>query len=1016
MEPGAETVGRLLRERRQRAGLTQQEVAARAGLSLRALRDIEQGRVRRPRAASVRRLAAVVGTGDETAAQTSRLWVGTLGPLVVRRGGTDLPVSSPMQRRLLGLLALNAGRTVASGEIVDVLWADQPPKNCLKLVHGHVARLRRLLEPERRRRDQPAVIVRRGTGYQLVLAADQLDLARFGEQVALARQAQAAGRTGEALRLWADALTGWRGRALSDVEGMADHPALLAAAQRRLDTTLRYADLALQCGQHREAAEQLRGLAHDQPLHEGVHARLMLALAGAGQQAAALTLYAGIRDRLGYELGVEPGAELRGAHLRVLRQELTLGSDGRQQLAVPAERALPVPGQLPADVATFTGRALYLHRLDTLLPSAGEPAAAVVVSAIDGAAGVGKTALAVHWAHRVRDRFPDGQLYVNLHGFHRDKPATSPAEALRGFLDALGVPPHRVPADLQAQAGLYRSLLADRRILVLLDNARDADQVRPLLPGSPGCLVVVTSRNQLPGLVAAEGAHPMTLDLLTSGEAVDLLARRLGPHRVAAEPRAVDSIVSSCARLPLALAIVAARAVTRPDLSLTALAAELHDSRRGLDAFAVGDAATDVRAVLSWSYAALSRPAARLFALLGIHAGPDLALPAAASACGLPVHRVRPLLAELAGAHLVAEQGAGRYACHDLLRAYAAELARGLGEAEIRAARNRVFDHYLRAAHTADRLLETYRPQIALPESQPGVAAVPLVDNGQALDWFTAERRVLMAAIAQAAETGFDTYAWRLAWTLADFLDRQGFWPDLVAVERAALAAAGRLADPSAEAHSRRDLATGCIRLGRYDEARAELARALDLFARVGDHAGEAYTHLTISYSYDQQGDPEGAMESTRRGLELYRLAGDLAGQARALNGIGWDHTQLGEHQRALDYCRQALALQQEAGDREGQPYTWDSLGYAHHHLGDHRDAIACYERALALYREFGNRYGEADTLVNAGDTHLAAGDHDRARQAWQQALQIRLELGLPDAAEVRTKLSAVLTDAGRSG
>jgi tetratricopeptide (TPR) repeat protein len=478
----------------------------------------------------------------------------------------------------------------------------------------------------------------------------------------------------------------------------------------------------------------------------------------------------------------------------------------------------------------------------------------------------------------------------------------------------------------------------------------------------------------------------------------------------------VDSIVSSCARLPLALAIVAARAVTRRDLSLAALADELRSSRRGLDAFAVGDATTDLRAVLSWSYAALSRPGARLFALLGIHAGPDIALPAAASACGLPVHRVRPLLAELAGAHLVAEHGPGRYAFHDLLRAYAAELAGSLGEAEVRAARNRVFDHYLRSAHTADRLLETYRPQIEPPEPQPGVAVVSLVDNGQALDWFTTERRVLMAAIAQAADTGFDAYAWRLAWTLADFLDRQGFWPDLVAVERTALAAAGRLADPLAEAHARRDLATGYIRLGRYDEARAELARALDLFARVGDHAGEAYTHITISYSYDQQDNPEGAMESTRRALDLYRLAGDRAGQARALNGIGWDHTRLGEHRRALDYCRQALALQQEAGDREGQPYTWDSLGYAHHHLGDHRDAIACYERALALYREFGNRYGEADTLVNAGDTHLAAGDRERARQAWQRALQIRVELGLPDAGEVRAKLAGLLTDAGRSG
>jgi DNA-binding SARP family transcriptional activator/tetratricopeptide (TPR) repeat protein/DNA-binding XRE family transcriptional regulator len=1007
MEPGAETVGRLLRERRRRAGLTQQEVAARAGMSLRALRDIEQGRVRRPRAASLRRLAAAVGMADADDEPRSRLWVGALGPLLVRRGDTEVKLSSPAQRRLLGLLALHAGRSVAAGQIVDVLWADHPPKNSLKLVHGHVARLRRLLEPERQRRGTPAVILRRGTGYQLGLAADQLDVAQFAGLVARAKQAQADGRPPDALRLWAQALACWRGPVLSDVDGLADQPAVLAAGDRRLDAVLGYADLAVECGQYREAAEQLRGLAHDHPLHEGVHARLMLALAGAGQQAAALTLYAGIRDRLGYELGVEPGAELRAAHLRVLRQELT----------TPAGQALPVPAQLPADVVTFTGRAEYLGRLDALLPPTAGPATAVVISAIDGTAGIGKTALAIHWAHRVRHRFPDGQLYVNLHGFHPDKAAVGPAEALRGFLDALGVPPQRVPADQQARAGLYRTLLADRRVLVVLDNARDAGQVRPLLPGSPGCLVVVTSRNQLPGLVAADGAQPMTLDLLTPAEARDLLARRLTPGRVSGEPRAVDAIVDACARLPLALSIVAARAVTCPDLSLTALAAQLRDSYQGLDAFAVGDPAIDVRAVLSWSYAALGRPAARLFRLLGVHPGPDVAPPAAASLCGLPVERVRPLLAELARAHLVAEHVPGRYTFHDLLRAYAAECAREVdADAELRAARNRVFDHYLRAAHAADRLLETYRPQIALPPPQPGVADVPLADHGQALGWFTAEQPVLTAAIAQAAAAGFDLYAWRLAWTLTDFLDRQGHWQELVAIERAALAAAGRLGDRSAEAHARRDLATGHIRLGRSDDARAELARALDLFAAVGDHAGQAYTHLTTSYLYDQRGDPGAALGPSQQALGLYRLAGDRAGQARALNGIGWDYTQLGEHRRALDYCREALALQQETGDREGEPYTWDSLGYAHQHLGDHRDAIACYTRALQLYREFGNRYGEADTLVNAGDTHRAAGDREAALAAWRRALDIRVELGLPDADGIRARLLEVRGEEGQVG
>lgn len=1007
MEPAAEPVGRLLRERRQRAGLTQQEVAERAGMSLRALRDIEHGRVRRPRAASVRRLAAAVGVDEDLRAPTARLWVGVLGPLLVRLGETEVTVSSPMQRRLLGLLATNAGRTVPAVEIADVLWGGDPPKNSHRLVHGHVARLRRLLEPGRARRGTPEVIVRRGTGYQIVLAADQLDVARFGDLVAQAGRAVADGQPAQALQLWEEAFACWRGPVLSDVDGLADQPAVLAAGQRRLDAALAYADLAVRCGQYRQAADLLRGLAHEQPLHEGVHARLMLALAGAGEQAAALSLYAGIRDRLGYELGVEPGAELRDAHLRVLRQELT----------TPAGQAHPVPAQLPADVVSFTGREEYLRRLDALLPATGEPAGAVVVVAIDGTAGVGKTALAVHWAHRVRHRFPDGQLYVNLHGFHPDKAATGPAEALRGFLDALGVPPQRIPPDPQAQAGLYRSLLAGRRMLVVLDNARDANQVRPLLPGSPGCVVLITSRNQLPGLVAAEGAHPMTLDLLSTAEAWHLLCRRLGAGRVSAEPDAVTAIIASCARLPLALSIVAARAVARPDLALAALAEQLHhapsaparSTPRGLDAFAVGDAATDVRAVLSWSYAALGTPAARLFRLLGVPTGPDIAPPAAASLCGLPVEQTLALLAELARAHLVAERIPGRYAFHDLLRAYAAELAgEGESEVELRAARNRVFDHYLRAAYAADQLLETYRPRIDLPQPQPGVAAVPLSDNSQALDWFAAERPVLLAAVAQAAATGFDAYAWRLAWALADFLDRQGHWHDLVAIERTALAAANRLGDRAAEAHARRDLALGYVRLGRFASAHTELSRALDLFAAVGDYTGQAYTHQTISYSYDQQGDPRTALGPAAQALRLFQLAGDRAGQARALNGIGWNYTQLGEHRRALEYCQQALALQEETGDREGQPYTWDSLGHAHHHLGGHHDAIACYQRALELYREFGNRYGEADTLVNMGDSHLAMGDREAAHEAFRRALQIRVELGLPDADAVRARLAGL--------
>jgi DNA-binding SARP family transcriptional activator/DNA-binding XRE family transcriptional regulator/Tfp pilus assembly protein PilF len=965
-----EGVGRVLREHRRRAGLTQQQVAQRAGLSLRALRDIEQGRVRRPRSVTVQRLAAVVGAAD-----AGPPWVGVLGPLQVRRGAAEVAVTSPMQRRLLGLLALHAGRTVPTTEVVDALWGDQPPKNCLKLVHGHVARLRRVLP-----------VLRQGNGYRLDL---DTDLSRFDQLVSEARASSdlrtLAGSPSDRLHgmgLWAEALDCWRGPVLADVDGLGDRPAAVAAGQRRIDAALAYADLAVESGQYGAAVERLRGLAHDHPLHEAVHARFMLALAGAGQQAAALSAYAGIRDRLGYELGVEPGAELRAAHLRVLRQEVPQ----------PAPPAMPVPAQLPADVSTFTGRERYLRQLDALLTGAR----AVVISAIGGTAGIGKTTLAVHWGHRVRSRFPDGQLYVNLRGFGREARPVPSQEALRGFLDALGVPSHRIPADLQAQTGLYRSLVADRRMLILLDNARDADQVRPLLPGSAGCLVVVTSRNQLPGLVAAEGAHPMTLDVLTPAEARRLLARRLRAERVAREPSALNDIAESCAYLPLALSIVAARAATSPDRSLGSLAAELRDARSCLDALAVGDAATDVRAVLSWSYASLSDRAARLFRLLGVHTGPDVGVSAAASLCGEPPDRVRPLLDELTRAHLVDEHVPGRYAYHDLLRAYTMELVETSDERT--PALRRVHDHYLHTAYAADRLVDPYRPAIALAPPQPGVTVDRLADHEQALEWFAAEEPVLLGMVRQ-------TESAQLAWTLTDYLDRQGHWSELAAVQQTALAAAERAGDHCGRAHAHRDLAAAYTRLGRFDDARAHLAEAFDLFAAEGDFVGQAYTDLTLCWVFDRLGDHQSSLDTSRRALELYRRGGDRAGEARTLNGIGWDYTQLGDHRRALDYCEQALAVQQEIGDRDGQPYTWDSLGFAHHHLGDHDQAVACYQRALEEYREFGNRYGEADTLVNLGDTRHAAGDVAAAREAWQRALDIRVELSYKDTSDLRAKL-----------
>jgi tetratricopeptide (TPR) repeat protein len=683
----------------------------------------------------------------------------------------------------------------------------------------------------------------------------------------------------------------------------------------------------------------------------------------------------------------------------------------REQIAgrpVPSRRRrLAIPAQLPPDVSAFTGRVQYLADLDKLLPSHGpDTTAAVVISAIGGTAGVGKTALAVHWAHQVRDQFPDGQLYVNLRGFDPSGQAMDPALAVRGFLDALEVPPARIPTDPDAQAALYRSLLVDKRMLILLDNARDSTQVRPLLPGAPGCLVVVTSRNQLTSLIAAHSAYPLTLDLLTPNEAWELLAHRLGAERVTAEPDAVEEIITQCARLPLALTLVAAHATLRPHSALDALAEELRNTGHRWQTLAGDDPATDIQAVFSWSYRSLPTPAARLFRLLGLHPGPDIGVLAAASLAAVPVERVRPLLAELTRANLLTEPTHGRYTLHDLLRAYAADLTRTVDPDDQRdAAIHRMLDHYLYTGHAASRLLQTHRDLAALVVAQPGVTPETLTDRAEAMAWFTTEHRVLAAALQQAAATGFGTHAWQISWTLGEFLDLQGNWHEAALIHEAAIDAAQHAGDKAGAAFCHRSLGRTYRRLDRYDEAYTHLRRALKLLDELGDRDGQAHAHLGLSVVLDEQGRHLEALDHARRALELFRATDNRAGQATALNTIGWFQAQLGDYPQALTECQQALTLHHELGNLREEAATWDSIGYAYQHLGQYVKAVASYQHAVQMFRDLSDRYNEAEILNRLGDTHHAAGTPEGAREAWQQALTILTDLDHPDADTVRAKI-----------
>lgn len=671
----------------------------------------------------------------------------------------------------------------------------------------------------------------------------------------------------------------------------------------------------------------------------------------------------------------------------------------------PSSSSGLVPRQLPVIGRHFIGRLDEAVVLDELSASMEESLTAAV-AAVDGMAGVGKTAFAVHWARTRADRFPDGQLYVNLRGFDPRQPPTSSAEALRGFLDALQVRPERVPATVEAQAAMYRSLLAGRRVLVVLDNARDLEQVRPLLPGAAGCMAIVTSRNRLTGLVAAEGARPVTLAPLSRTEAEQLLTVHLGHDRVATVPEAVRCLIEACSRLPLALAVLASRLAVDSSLSLEALSEQLAETR--LAALSVGDPATDVQAVLSWSYRQLSDEAKRMFRLLGSSPTPELSVAAAASLAGVSKQRTVPVLRQLVTASLLTEQLPGRYGFHDLLRWYAAELAEQEEPPdERRAAAERALEHYLHSAYLGARLLQPNREPISLRTPRDGVLVTSADDRDSALAWLDSEHAGLLATVEFAAERGYDRYLHQLAWCLTGYLDLYGYGRDLVTVQRAALEAAERLGDPYEQAVANRDLARACLHLREFDQARGRLEHAVRLFDRLGEHVEQAHAHYLLIVLAERLPEPDqrAALEHAERALALYRRGEYRVGEAKALNALGWSYAQLGDFENALSNCEQALALLRELGDPNGEADTWDSLGWIHHHLGDVSRAVGCYRRAVALYEELGSPADEASTLVALGETEAAVGAPDAARSAWCRAQAILERLDDPDAAGVRDRL-----------
>ncbi len=943
---------------------------------------------------------ATPGVTPAVARDQPGLWLQVLGPIAARHADTVLDLGHARQRAVLAVLAVEPDRLVSRSAIVDAVWNDRPPRSADNLVQTYVSRLRRVLRPACPDRSVP-LLVSQDQGYRLRVTADQLDLLRFRELAARARSARSAGSLADAASCFERALEWWRGDPLADLTTLRAYPLVVALDDEWITSVIDYADVCEALGRSHHAVGRLRAAATRHPLDERLHSRLMVALAMAGHRSGAMQVYRAVRDRLDSELGIRPGPELSASYLRILRETSAPGArdvTGRQEV---------VPRQLPRAVPDFVGRAEHLRGLAAALGESGRPGSPLPVIVISGPAGVGKTTLALHWAHSVADRFPDGQIHVDLLGFSPSGAPATLGQVIRRLLEMLGVPAERTPATLDAQLDLYRSLLAGKRVLIVLDNARDSEQIRPLLPAAPGCLTLVTSRDSVLGLAASHGARLLPLDVFTHAEAEEFITvgmrSRHGPH----EARATAEIIRLCDRLPLALAIVVARAQAHRAWPLAALADDLRGSPVRLDALDAGEATVNVRAVFSWSYRELSPAAARVFRLLGLHGGPDIGTGAVASLAGLPPHCSRPLTGELARVHMIAEHAPQRFAMHDLLRAYAAdELRKQEMDAERLAAIRRVLDYYLHSARSAALAINPGRDGLELGPASAGVVPERMSERGRANDWFQEEYEVLLKAIDLAVESGLDDYAWQIPWTLVNYFDRRGRWQDWVATHQTALSAARRSGSALGQAITHENISIVYVHLGCHEDAQAHLQHAISINRRLRIPAGQARCLLDISRTFESQDRYDDALEQASTALSLYRKLGHQLGQARALNAVGWSSAHLGDARRAIACCERALEIHGKLDNRLGQAATLDSLGYAHTQIGRHADAIGCYLRALDLLGRDERTFQVACVLTNLATSYKAAGDDEATAVASQEALSILSELRHPDLGRTITRLT----------
>ena len=887
-------LGALIREHRRAAGLTQRQLAQRSGLSVAAVRDLEQGRSRRPRRGSLDALARALGldarqlgtlaaageaarpvAGGAPAGHGSGLWLAVLGPLTAWRDGLSIGLGPPGQAAVVGLLAVQSGELVRRETVIDVLWGQQPPATAAELVQAHVSRLRRVLDPAGR----GGLLEQGPAGYRLRAGPGEMDAAAFAELAEQAGAAAAAGDAAAACGLYAQALGLWRGEPAADVPVLRGHPAVTGLARRRAEAVLGYADAACRLGWHQRVLRLLEALAGEQPLEERVHARLMVALAGAGQQAAAIEAFEALRRRLDEDLGVRPGPELTAAHQRVLRQDIPPPAD---DTAAVTGRPGPDAGQasapgmacsLPPDTAAFTGRGAELDRITAAVAQAAGSGGVVAICAIGGMPGVGKTALAVHASHLLKDRFPDRQLFVSLHGHTPGQDPLTPHAALAGLLAAVGVDARYLPGDLAGRAALWRDRMAGQKVLLVLDNAASTAQVAPLLPASAGCLVLVTSRRHLGDLPGA--AAPVQLPVLTADEAREMFVR-LAPRAAAGPDGAVAELAGLAGFLPLAVSLLARVYARHPSWTLADLAAE---TRTGLLALTAEH--DSIAAAFELSYRHLAPGQAQFFRRLGLHPGTSTDAYAAAALASISLREAAGHLDALHGEGLLTETGHRRYGMHDLIRSYARDLAATDPASSRQQALDRLLDYYQHTAALADKLLARQARTRPAPAPRAIPAAVPdLAGRARALAWARAERATLLACLDQATAAGQHARVIALTAATASLLRQDGPWTSAITRHAAAIQAARHLGDRLTQANALNDLGDVRLLTGDHRGAAEALEEALDIYRDIGHRGGQANALNDLGNVRRVTGDYRGAAEALEKALDISRDIGNRLGQA----------------------------------------------------------------------------------------------------------------------------------------